>query len=292
MAHATTSTRSFRRSYLTLAAAALLGAVAAAPAAALPQITPYDANGPIAGLRLGDDLWAGVDGLSASTSYNLRLVAPVVGQLALQPVTSDALGRVAPVLLWLRSGVVGCDAGAQPNNVFWRFERYEDAELKDGKMLKIQVRTVPGNLLVTELDLQVLADPTIPRFYVSDANACPRFLNEGTGDLYLSGLHLEDLVGKTKVLYTFAAAWPVSPPMVDLRTNFPNGQIFTIPAIWEGVTLTTIVDTPLFFFWATVQSTDWDPLTETPTCPAHPTRYLPSGTGTPATPICPPCTNP
>jgi hypothetical protein len=281
--------------FFLMASTALL-ALATFPACAGPKLAAFDAVGGIAKLRLGDDLRVAIGGAAPATVYELRLVDGADQLIASRTLTTDTQGAVAPTLLWQRTGVVGCDPGVTPNPNVWQFERFEDAEARHGETLQLLLRKAAGGGTAARLPLPVYADPATPRFYLSDAAACPRFEHEEGAARWVSGVHLEPVAGKERRLWILDPSLGATAPLRDLRSGYAAGQTFVVPTAWQGASLVAVADLPAFFFlWASIEPPPVEPpvpnFDDLPSCLTYPTRYVPSGTQTTPIPVCPPCTS-
>lgn len=181
-------------------------------------------------LRLGDDLFAGLDGAVPGVAYRIDLFGPAGSRIESVGVVADATGWGAPAPLWRASGVVGRDVGANPDPSAYHFERFEDAEdLLDGQVLQLVAVEASTGAMFATASLPLVAERSKPRYYFSDAAGFPRFkMEEGEG-AFMTAIHLPPRQATTLTVFLLDSQdfWQQGAPLVDVRSQFPNGQPFT-----------------------------------------------------------------
>ena len=188
----------------------LMALAVSAPAAAL-EVSLTDKN---VTLEIGDSLFVTRDGLSPDRLYR-AVVTDEAGfaivDMTFKPDVPD------PVLVWSVTGVVGCDADAEPSPAEYRFERMEEAEdtLKSrtfGLTLldeATQATIAKTSLLLTARDNDL--------FYFSDQDGCPRYRYGGEEPVFLSGSRVVHSSMWMFLLEAGEEPLQVGDPLVDVR---------------------------------------------------------------------------
>ncbi len=164
-------------------AALLLGLTGAA--GAQPVLLPGDGLQVIDRLVIGENLWVELQGGLPDMDYEVQLATesgeplisavwePGAGGPGFEPGDGEqpsAQGR--GLLLWPRSGVVGCDCGGElpKGRMFKDFAEAED--LLAGRSLRLAVVDPGGDLVASVILPAVAAQPA--RAYFSDVTGCSR----------------------------------------------------------------------------------------------------------------------
>ena len=205
-------------------------------AEARPGATIELSNGtlPIVRLLVGEDLWVGLRAALPGETYELRVVSPDGFWLAAEQTTTDAAGTAAPRLMWLRTGVVGCDFCLTADPSLYQYETFPEAELAlDGMPLSIEVWTLGGQLVASaSLPIEALPREIV---YTSNHAGCPRQVFNAGEPIYLTFLHVDRSSGTRRILLPFAQpAWPVGRSLIDARGG---RQLVTLPPTGDKVTL-------------------------------------------------------
>lgn len=202
--------------------AALLLLLTAAAAGAQPHLLFGNGEKAVARLPIGDHLLAGLAGAAPHASYQLVLTDDHGKPVAMAAGKTDAAGRLAPLLLWAHSGVVGCDRCAAPDSGKYLFRTFaEAASVLDGREFAVSAFDA-GGAPVARRGLGLLASGT-ERPYFSDAASCPRFSFDPLEPVYLSFENPE--AGKPpRHLYLIADAPEgvlLGQPLADVRDPGP-----------------------------------------------------------------------
>lgn len=219
--------------YFPLLAATLL--LLAAPAAARPGAVVAFSNGsqPISQLLIGDDLFATISDAPPEEAVELRLFTPDRVQLAAEMVLTDAAGNTPPVLLWVRTGVVGCDPCFPADPAIWSFQTFSQAEAAlDRQELTLEV-TDPFSLQVLATMILPIAAPKREIAYFSRADGCPRSGFDYGKPIHLSLWRPNLSLPQRRLFLPFAAAggWPVGQPVADARGGL---QLIFVPSTLPG----------------------------------------------------------
>ncbi len=147
-------------------------------------------------LEIGDDLWVQAYGLAPAQALDLVLADDNGNPLRRIELSTGRDGSLGPVLLWFRTGVVGCDPCRTPGEIppleFSSFPEAETSLLGRTFSVRLeqpaQARSLPSpGLLTVELNL---VQPRDTRFFFSDQNGCPRYRFGLQEDVYLGSFGL------------------------------------------------------------------------------------------------------
>lgn len=192
---------------------------------------------PVTQLVIGDDLFLGLSGATPGAAYLLVLADEADEVVASATVIADAAGSVAPTLVWMRSGVVGCDPEADPDPLAYRFASFEQAEqiLADREFHAAAVESSSSlEAVSSELDLVVDADD--PRFFLADGSGCPRWSMSEEESVYLGAVHHDpDAMPLVRLFLVAPMPWTVGSPLNDLRAEYPEGQLIPLPPSGPGL---------------------------------------------------------
>ena len=215
-AKAPRSSRALALAFLALASTIVV------PLAAQPPTTVDLSEEAVVELPIGSPLlieWGDAIPEEATTVTLLDDVGTVVTSLT---PTADGNGLIPPTLLWGRTGVVGCDEGAQPQPSLYRFERFEEAsDALQGRLFKIEAHDSEHNFLA-EVSVALVPPPTF--YYFSDGSACPRSHYQPSETLYLSTSNGGDDPGtlRTFVLEPAGEVPCVGDTLADLRSQYED----------------------------------------------------------------------
>lgn len=209
---------------LRLLTLAMLMAILTPATPAMAQVIKVvRAGAEVGDLYLGNNLNVEVKAAQANTDYELRLVDELDNVISTKFSSSDAQGFIPLMVLWARSGVVGCDSGATPDPLLYQFQTFELAETLAGRTFRISLRIL-GGAEIASYSLPLVTSPK-PRFYYSDGAACPRFSFDEEDPIWISGIHLP--LGWETFYKHWATASPVDPngpwPPADIRPEYPYG---------------------------------------------------------------------
>lgn len=207
----------------------------AAPAAARPGAAVALTNGsqPIVQLLIGDDLYATISEAPPEAAVELRLFTPDRVQLAAEMVLTDAAGNTPAVLLWVRTGVVGCDPCFPADPAIWSFQTFAQAEAAlDRQELTLEVTDPFSQQLLATVTLPIAA-PKREIAYFSRADGCPRSAFDYGKPIHLSLWRPNLSLPQRRLFLPFAAAagWPVGQPIADARGGL---QLISVPPTLPG----------------------------------------------------------
>lgn len=183
-------------------------------------LTLGDDLGPVASLEIGRSLFARVDGAPPGSAVRLRILDEVGWTVAEAAAQADADGSTGWTLTWVRSGVVGCDCGAEVET--YGFRRVEDAVgALGGRSFSVLAEDAAGQqLAATSFDLTA---PSRPLAWTADGSGCPRFVFQPWEDIFVA------LYGSTDhgtALGCEARAVPA---------GAPAGTVWVDPPPWPSV---------------------------------------------------------
>ena len=219
-----------------LAGLLLLGGSAEARPGAVIALT--NGNLPISQLLIGDDLFVTLSEAAPATTYEVQLLAPDGLQIAAEQVTTDAAGVSPPLLLWSRTGVIGCQLCLAADPSIYLFETHGDAaQVLAGQTLTIDVLGPNRNSVASAaLTVNGLARELV---YFSNAAGCPRQGFNAGEQVYLTFLHPDRSQPKRRIfLPQSAGSWPVGQPVADVRGGF---QLVTLPPAGLGAANKVVV---------------------------------------------------
>lgn len=223
-----------------LLAAAALHSAAATAAAADPLLAAASGGRPISSLVVGDHLEVGIAGAAPSTGYQVRLLDEDGAEVVTAGLTTDAAGNAAPVLLWIYSGVVGCDLGADPDAGAYRFVDFGEAETAlGGKTFVLEALDSDAALAATLVLPLVATARELP--YFADAEGCLRYHFKDTETVYLALRHPNRATPARRIFLTGPGGYPIGAALADVRVA-GGSQSWTLPAtgnpavveIWSG----------------------------------------------------------
>lgn len=191
---------------------------------------------------LGTSLWVSAVGLPLKT-YQLALQDETGNVVASSMVTMDASGAVPAQVLWPKSGVQGCDAGAVWDTSSYKFRLFEDAEALAGRTFVVHLLNPNTGIPAATISLPLVANAG-PFFYFSDAAGCPRFAfpDTSTDPVFVAGIRLPLGSPTTYNLkVTVGALTALNPQPVDIRPTYPNGQNLLLPGT-QSTMVEPIVD--------------------------------------------------
>ncbi|MEM9596664.1 MAG: hypothetical protein AAGD06_20515 [Acidobacteriota bacterium] len=185
----------------------------------------------ISTLTIGDSVIVSLEGAPAFEPLTTHLLDEFGTTVASVPMTTDSFGDAAADLLWSRSGVVGCDPGANVDISQYRFARYEDAEsILDGRTFSVVTTKGDGTVVSTE-SLPMHTDSTVPRYFFSDGTACPRSQLYSNDILYFHGRNVGGEPRDLRLFITKLAenGYYDGVPIAEEREQYaPNPQVITL----------------------------------------------------------------
>jgi hypothetical protein len=217
-----------------LLAAAVL-ALCAGGAAASPAIGIGNGKEPVAALFIGDDLSAGLDDVVPDEIYRLRLRDADGIVIAQFSATADATGRVAPRVLWPKTGVRGCDLGVSVNNALYQYQYFADAEdALAGQTLVLEAFREDDTLAASR-NVSILATP-LEIAYFSNSAGCLRRHFRGDEHVYISLRHPNRSAASRRIFLAPAGPLPIGTSFTDAR-GLTTSQIWTLPSSGTQVTV-------------------------------------------------------
>ncbi len=211
----------------TLAALCLIASLGGAQAAelAFPAGSQTGGDGTLA---IGDSLRVGATGLRPGAAADLLLRNPQGEVVTRLEGRADANGNLPLAVLWLHTGVVGCDCTKKPGLSRYEFLTHEMAEQAlGGSRWSVDLIGEDGALVVAERSF--VLEPTLGyQAYLSDAAGCPRNQISPDEDLYLT--FRGPLAPKSARVFLVAdrPSWNDSLPLLEAREEIgPNGQLLS-----------------------------------------------------------------
>ena len=207
----------------------------AGSAAARPSVAVAFSNGsqPISQLLIGEDLYATLSQAQPEIGLELQLFAPDGVQLAAETVITDAAGNTPPVLLWWRTGVVGCNPCLAADPAVWRFQNFSQAEAQLAQQtLTLDVVDPFSQQVLESFSLQVAA-PGQEIAYFSGPNGCPREEFKVGKPIYLTLWRPDPNLPQRRLFLPAAsgAGWPLGQPIADARGGL---QVMSVPPALPG----------------------------------------------------------
>ncbi len=168
-------------------------------------------------LTIGDILFVTRDGLAPDRLYR-AVVADEAGiAVANVEVKPDPDGILGPVPVWIGTGVVGCDHGADPAPGEYRFARFEEAEdtLK-GRTFDLTLLDDATQASVARIPLRLVAAEQNLLFF-SDAEGCPRSLYSPEEPVFMTGIRAVFDMSWLFVIEAGEEPLEVGDPLDDVR---------------------------------------------------------------------------
>ena len=209
----------------------ILAAVApTATAAGQPTMVLSNDEHKITRLTIGDTLRVHLDGAAPHTTYQARLLDEAQGVVASAELLTNGQGDVSGQLLWLRSGVVGCDPLSFPNPLQYRFSRFGHAEqVLAGRTFRVALVDPVSAVELASVNLPLVVDSGMTRFALGEGSGCPRWQMYEHQDVYLTTHRLAPEVKEIRIfLVAHPEKWVVGSPLVDLRPDLPKGQVIKL----------------------------------------------------------------
>ena len=209
--------------------------IAPAHAASPRPLTLLNGDQPVSNgiWTLGNDLYIAVN-TAPNTPLRATLLDEFKRPIASLSFNSGPSGRVRDLLMWFRSGVVGCDVGAGPDPIDYRFRDFDQLEASmTGRTVEVRLSDDGGKELATET-LSLIADVK-PRYYFSDASACPRSRFKTDEDVYLSGRN-GDAGARRNAFFLVEQDQPVSEQglILEARPSYSIVPQTTLPGYGRG----------------------------------------------------------
>ena len=196
-----------------------------------------DGSGPIDFLAIGHHLVVGGQGLPVDLPVILELRDWDGNEIVSGSATTGPGGELDDTLLWVRTGIGGCDCEQLPHG--YPFEDANQAALELlGRSLDVVVRDAAGSILVTE-SLMVDWGPE-PVVYLTDVDLCPRSILDQNDDGFLVTTRVATEAVRV-FLVPHRPAWQVGDALADVRPGFPQGQLLEptgstwLEPLWLGV---------------------------------------------------------
>lgn len=199
---------------LTLAVALALAAAFTAPAGA--RLISLEDVAEEVRLPVGRDLVVSWAGAEPKEWYRLEIADEAQAVVAQAWVEADDDGVVAPFRLWAATGVVGCDAGVDPDPASYRFARLEEAAAAlAGRVFSLGLEDAETGTEVQAWRLE-LVETKDDVFYFSDGSGCPRFSFDPGETVFVSG-YLETPTPLWLFLIRTSDPLEKGDPLVDVR---------------------------------------------------------------------------
>lgn len=204
-----------------LLAVALLGLVATPALAQTGSVSLLleDGYGPVSSLEVGRSLSARVTGLAPGQTVSVIVRDPNDWPVVSTSALASGSGTVVVDPLWESTGIVGCDCVVSVQA--YAFRRVEPAlQTLVTEVFEVVVEDSTGTVLASA-NLPLVA-PSSPIAFPADATGCPRFHLQDSESLYVL------VVGGTAGAQTDVTVAPGNGPIVEVRSNQPEGPTFAL----------------------------------------------------------------
>jgi hypothetical protein len=193
-------------------------------------IALVDAEGaPLREVQTGASVQVSLAGLRPAEPYTIVLSDTGGALVSWARLTSDAVGAIAPFVLWYHTGIVGCTRGTeQLRGPHW-FQSFEEAgRALAGRALRLEVRDRRQQVVATD-SLPLASAPRLPVLHAGNQAGC--FLSsvaEGKEDVYAVGRDFP--AGSIVEVYLVPAQtrWPLRAPLRDIRGRNRTRAVLTV----------------------------------------------------------------